>query len=126
MQNWYPIVGRVLIGLLFLGGLMKFMSIDMVTGYIASVGIPMAGIVFWISTLIEVGAALALIVGFRTTVAAWTLFVYTALATVFFHNNLGDQMQMTMALKNLAIMGGLLFVILHESGVVKKETSAMM
>lgn len=119
MQQWLPVLGRVLIGLLFLGGVMKFMSIGMVTGYIDSVGLPFASVVFWLSTLLEVGGALALIFGFKTRLVAWALFVYTFLTIVFFHNNLADQMQMTMALKNLAIMGGLLFVILYESAVQK-------
>lgn len=94
---------------------MKFMSIAMVTGYIDSVGLPMASVVFWISTIIEVGSALALIFGFKTKIAAWVLFGYTFLTIVFFHNNFADQATMTMALKNIAIMGGLLFVIVHES-----------
>ena len=124
MQNWYPVIGRVLIGLLFLGGVFKFMNIAGTTAFIASVGIPMAPVVFWLSTLLEVGAALALIFGFRTTLAAWLLFGYTFLTIVLFHNNLADQMQFTMALKKLAIMGGLLFVILYESGA-KREVAVM-
>ena len=115
MQKWYPVFGRVFIGLLFLGGLMKFMSVGAVTGYIASVGIPMAGVVFWVSTILEVSVALAFMAGYKTKVMAWILFVYTFLATVIFHNNFADQVQMTMALKNLSIMGGFLFVIAYES-----------
>lgn len=102
---------------------MKFMSIAAVTGYIASVGLPMPAVVFWLSTFVEVGAALALVFGFQTRIAAWTLFVYTALTIVLFHNNLADQVQMTMALKNLAIMGGLLMVVVHENE--KAPTSSM-
>ncbi|MFZ2886818.1 MAG: DoxX family protein [Minisyncoccia bacterium] len=121
MQKWFPLVGRVLIGLLFLGGAMKFMSIAMVTGYIDSVGLPMASVIFWVSTIVEVAAALALIFGFKTRLAAWTLFVYTGLTIVFFHNNLADQAQYGMALKNLAIMGGLLYVIMYETGMRKES-----
>lgn len=116
MQQWFPLIGRIFIGLLFLGGVMKFMSVSMVTGYIDSVGLPMASAVFWVSTFVEIGAALALIFGFKTKIAAWVLFVYTFLTIVFFHNNFADQVQMTMALKNVAIMGGLLFVIVYENG----------
>ncbi len=124
LQAWFPVVGRILIGLLFLGGVMKFMSIAMVTGYIESVGLPFPAILFWLSTLLEVGAALALIFGFKTRLAAWALFAYTALTIVFFHNDLADQVQMTMALKNLAIMGGLLYVIMFEAAKQKEMTVA--
>lgn len=113
MQQWYPVIGRVLLGLLFLGGAMKFMNIAGTTGFIGSVGIPMAGIVFWLSTLLEVGAALAIIFGFKTRIAAWALIAYTFLTIVFFHNPFADQMQLTQALKNLAIIGGLLLLIVH-------------
>lgn len=123
MQNWYPTIGRVLIGLLFLGGVMKFMNIAGTTAFIASVGLPMAPVVFWLSTLLEVGAALAIIFGFKTRIAAWALVAYTFLTIVFFHNPIADQMQLTQALKNLAIIGGLLLLIVHESG--KKNDSVV-
>lgn len=118
MQKWLPVIGRVLIGLLFLGGAMKFMNIAGTTGFIASVGLPMATVVFWLSTLLEVGAALAIIFGFKTRIAAWALVAYTFLTIVFFHNPIADQMQLTQALKNLAIIGGLLLLIVHSD---KKE-----
>ena len=126
MQQWYPIVGRILIGLLFLGGILKFMSIATVTAWIGSVGIPMPAVVFWLSTFVEIGSALALIFGFQTRIAAWTLFVYTALTIVFFHNNVADQLSLTMALKNLAIMGGLLFVIVYESQKESQKEKSQM
>lgn len=118
MQKWLPVIGRVLIGLLFLGGAMKFMNIAGTTGFIASVGLPMATVVFWLSTFLEVGAALAIIFGFKTRIMAWALVVYTFLTIVFFHNPIADQMQLTQALKNLAIIGGLLLLIVHTD---KKE-----
>ena len=126
LQQWFPAVGRVLIGLLFVSSAMKFMSVPMVTGYIASVGIPGAAAVFWLSTIVEVGAGLMLILGFRTRLAAWALFVFTGLTIVFFHNDVADQAQFTAALKNLAIMGGLLYVIMWEAGMRKENASAPM
>jgi putative oxidoreductase len=124
MQKWYPTIGRVLLGLLFLGGAMKFMNIAGTTAFIASVGLPMATVVFWLSTLLEVGGALAIIFGFKTRIAAWALIAYTFLTIVFFHNPIADQMQLTQALKNLAIIGGLLMLIVHVSD--KKDASGAM
>ena len=102
------------------------MSIAVVTAWIGSVGIPMPAVVFWVSTAVEIGSALALIFGFQTRIAAWTLFVYTALTIVFFHNNVADQLSLTMALKNLAIMGGLLFVIVYESQKESQKEKSQM
>jgi putative oxidoreductase len=41
------------------------------------------------------------------------LIVFAALATLFFHNNLTDPVQSAMALKNVAIIGGLFMVFAH-------------
>jgi putative oxidoreductase len=41
------------------------------------------------------------------------LAVFTAFATLFFHNQFTDPVQGAMAMKNLAIIGGLLLVIAH-------------
>lgn len=109
--SYFPVVGRILLGLVFfLTGVFKLMGAEAVTAYIASVGLPMPEVTFWISTVLEVIAGAALILGFHARSAAWVLFVYTALTIAFFHNNFSDQMQLTAALKNLAIMGGLLYV----------------
>ncbi len=108
--SYMPVVGRVFIGLLFLAGLFKFMGVEATTAWIASIGLPMPSLIFWVSTIVEIAAAVALILGVHARTAAWVLFVYTGLTVALFHNNLADQLQMTMALKNLAIMGGLLYV----------------
>jgi putative oxidoreductase len=50
-------------------------------------------------------------VGKRTTEAAAALIVFTLIATLLAHLDFADPMQMTQALKNLAIVGGLLYLM---------------
>ena len=64
---------------------------------------------------------LLLVLGWKARWAAAVLFVFTALAALLFHNFWTvpadqAQIQMIMFMKNIAIMGGLLFVVLHGSG----------
>jgi putative oxidoreductase len=61
----------------------------------------------------EIVAGLVLASGFMTRIASLALIVFTALATLFFHEKVTDQVQAAMALKNLAIIGGLLMVFAY-------------
>jgi putative oxidoreductase len=64
----------------------------------------------------EVGGGLSVLVGYKTKLGAWALFLFLIPTTLIFHHNVGDKMQMIMFLKNLAIMGGLLQLALHGAG----------
>ena len=54
-----------------------------------------------------------LAVGFLTRISSIVLFVFTLATVPFFHNVVGDQSQLQMALKNIAIAGGLLMVFAY-------------
>ena len=64
----------------------------------------------------EIVLGLAVIVGYRTRLAAFGLAGFTLLSGILFHANFGDQMQMIMFMKNLAIAGGFLFLVAHGAG----------
>ena len=63
--------------------------------------------------IFELVAGFLLAIGLMSRLVAALLFAFVALATVMFHNQITDPMQATQALKNLAIMGGLLMVIAY-------------
>jgi putative oxidoreductase len=114
---FYTLVGRVLLGVLFLpAGLMKLMGFAGTAGYIASVGLPLP----------EVGAALA---GYHARLAAVVLAVFTVVATVCFHNFWAvpaDQafVQQLMFFKNIAVIGGLLMLAAHGAGAWSLDAKA--
>ena len=127
MKQWGPLVARVLLALVFIiAGVGKLTGFAGTVGYIASVGLPMPEVLAILTIIVEIAGGIALAIGFMGRMAAMLLFVFTFLATVVFHNNLGDQMQNTMALKNLAMMGGLLLVMIYGSGPksMKSETAS--
>lgn len=119
MQHWGPVVGRALLALVFIiAGFGKITGFAGTVGYIASVGLPMPEVLTILAIIVELGGGLMLLAGFWGRYAAEALFFFTVLATVLFHNNIADQMQATMALKNIAMMGGLLMVMVYGTGAM--------
>lgn len=111
----FSLAGRVMIALIFvLSGLSKISAIEGTQGYMESMGIP--GILIYPAILFEVGAGLAIIVGFQTRVVALLLAGFSLFTAFIFHNQLGDQMQFLMFMKNVAIAGGLLFLVRNGAG----------
>lgn len=107
-------VGRMLIGLLFVfsGVGMVLGGIDGVVGMIDSRGLPMASLLAWVVVFVKVAAGAALMLGYRTRDAAMALLVFTCLVTLLYHLDLED----INLFKNLAIVGGLLYVYVYGPG----------
>ena len=120
--QYLPLIGRVLLGNIFvLAGFGKLANPAGAVGYMTAYGIPYANLLVWPAALVEFGGGILLMIGWHARCAATALVLFTALATVIFHQfwNVGaDQMQMQqiMFLKNLAIIGGLLYVVAYEIG----------
>ncbi len=115
MDKYTNLTGRILLALIFLmAGLNKIGGYAGTQGYMESHGVP--GALLPLVILVEVGGALALIVGWQTRIAAWALAGFTLLAGLLFHNDFGNQMQLIMFMKNLAITGGLLVVAANGAG----------
>ena len=111
----FSLAGRAMIALIFvLSGLSKISAIEGTQGYMEAMGVP--GILIYPVILFEVGAGLAIIVGFQTRVVALLLAGFTLITAFVFHNQLGDQMQFIMFMKNVAIAGGLLFLVRNGAG----------
>jgi len=107
--------GRILLASLFLlSGLSKISGYGATAGYMASMGVSAALLPIVIAT--EVLGSLAVIVGWHTRIAAFLLAGFTVLAASLFHNNLGDQIQMIMFLKDVAITGALLMLVANGAG----------
>jgi putative oxidoreductase len=109
------LAGRVLLASLFLlSGLTKLGAYPAAVAYMSSAGVPGALLPVVIAT--EVLGALAIILGWKTRVAAILLAGFSLLAALTFHNNFADQIQMIMFLKNVSIAGGFLLLIANGAG----------
>src|SRR4030095_16951473 len=120
MTNDYAAAfGRCMRAPLFLrGGLDKIAAPAATQAYIASTGLPLPIAGYLIAVAVEVGGGLLLAAGYRTTLVASGMAVFTLATAVFFHNNFADQNQMIHFFKNLAITGGLLQVATFGAGSI--------
>ena len=111
-----PLVGRILMSIIFLGsGLTKVTMFSGMTQYVAAKHLPLPAVSLALAAAVEIFGGLAVLVGFRARIVAWLLFLYLIPTTVVFHNfwamTGAEQMDNQVHfLKNLAIMGGLLFL----------------
>lgn len=125
MQNLQPLgllAGRVMLALIFiLAGLGKIMSYFGTAAYMASKGIPMAEYLLVPTIIVELGGGLLLAVGYKARWAALALFLFIIPTTLIFHafwaaSPEQAQMQMIQFEKNIAIMGGMLYVFIIGPG----------
>ena len=111
-----PLAGRILIAAIFLvAGPRKVLSFAGTVGYMAKLGFPAPEVMTVLAITIELGGSILLIIGWRTRWVAWLLALFVLIAAFAAHrfwefdatqyNN-----QLNHFLKNVAIIGGLLFV----------------
>ena len=106
------VFGRIFISALFLiEAVRKFFNPDMSMIYMSDYGVP--EFLFYPSIAFEIIIPLLLIAGYKTRIAASLLAVFVLAVTLIFHSHhiIDDGMQLTIFLKNLAIIGGLLLII---------------
>ncbi len=109
------LAGRILIAAIFLlAGLNKIGQYDGTVAYMASQGVP--GALLPLVIALEVGGAIAIILGLFTRLTAFALAGFSILSALLFHANLADQMQFILFFKNLAMAGGFLFLVAHGPG----------
>jgi putative oxidoreductase len=112
MSTIAAVIGRILIAIIFVNsGIGKLMNVGATEQAITGVGLP-SGLAMPVGAF-ELVAGLCLAFGIMTRIAAILLAGFTFLATIFYHANVSDPMQMAHALKNLAMIGGLLLVFAH-------------
>ena len=109
------VFGRILISALFLvEAVRKFLNPDESMMYMSDHGVP--EFLFYPSIAFEIILHLILIEGYKTKIVATLLALFVFAVTLIFHTHhkLGDGMQLTIFLKNISIIGGLLIVIANK------------
>jgi len=122
LNRFGPLVGRVLLATIFvLSGIGKVMGFDGTVGHIAAKALPMPQILAIAAIVVELGGGVMLVAGWKARAAAAALLVFTGVAAFLFHAFWAVPpeevaIQRIQFLKNLAIMGGLLYVTVYGSG----------
>jgi len=116
------LVGRLALAVIFvLSGFRKITTVAATSGYIASKGLPMPDVLAIAAIVIELGAGLLLVIGWKTRWAALLIAFFLLVITPIFHGFWAvpaDQMMMQQQqfMKNLAILGGLLMLYVAGAG----------
>jgi len=105
------LTGRVLMSAIFImAGINKIgAGYASTQGYMESVGLP--GALLPLVILLEIGGGLSILLGWKMRVAAFLLAGFSIVSALIFHANFADQMQSILFMKNIAMAGGLLFLV---------------
>ena len=112
MTNILDLLGRILITALFLlSGVFKISNYDGSVDWMESFGIP--EILIIPAIILEVIGPILIIIGYKARIAAGCLSLFCIVTAIIFHNEFSDQMQFTSFLKNIALAGGFLFIVVN-------------
>ncbi|MEO5694334.1 MAG: DoxX family protein [Usitatibacter sp.] len=125
--NAIALVGRILIALLFvISGFGKIAGFAGVAGYIGSKGLPMPQVLAALTIALELGGGILLIAGYKVRWVAIAFFLWLIPTTFLFHAFWSVpaaemQNQMNNFLKNVSIMGAMLYLAAFGPGAFSVE-----
>ena len=104
--------GRVLISaLFFLNGIFKINNYEGTISWMESFGLP--GVLIIPAIALEIIGPILIVIGYQTRIAAAGLSLFCFATAIIFHNDFADQVQLTAFLKNIALAGGFLFLVVN-------------
>ena len=127
VRQYGPLFARILLAAIFLvSGYDKIGGFSQIAAFMASKGIPLSEIALALSIVVEIGGGLLLIAGWKSRWAATALFLWLIPVTLIFHNFWAVdaaqvQNQLNHLLKNLCIMGGMLYVMAFGAGPLSMD-----
>ena len=111
------LVGRALMAYVFVKtGYANFGLHDQFVGMIAKNGFPVPEVTYWLAVATMFFGGLATLVGLQTRIAAVLLAIYCLWTAIQVHYVPGDVGQMTNFVKNLAIAGGFMQLLVAGPG----------
>ncbi len=137
LQGIGTLLARVLLSLIFLMSAVgnKIPNFNQVAGYMASEGVPLPKLMLAGAILFLLAGSLSIILGYKARLGAGLLLVFLILATYYFHDfwtwseeaqwilsvnqevkQPVQQVEMISFMKNLALMGAMIFVMANGSG----------
>ena len=114
------LIGRILLSALFLiEGFGKISMQENVIMYMEDYGVP--GVLFVPAIVLEILFPLLLIVGYKTKWAASVMALFTFTVAIIFHTDFSEGMQMIFFLKDLAIAGGFMIILVYGPGKISLD-----
>ena len=114
MTNILDLVGRVFISLIFLlSGINKIGNYEGSISWMESFVMP--GIFLIPAIILEIVAPILIIIGYKVKIAAALLSVFCIATALIFHTDFSNQMQFVSFMKNIALAGGFLFLVINDT-----------
>ena len=111
MYGYFTLIGRLLLGGLFVGSALGMIADPAGTQYfMAMYGMPFTGFFMWTTVAILLTAATCLLVGWKIRWAALTLALWLIPVTLIFHTKWSDPIQFHTFMENFGLMGALVFI----------------
>ena len=112
MSNILDLVGRIFISLVFLlSGINKIGNYEGTIQWMESLGMP--GIFLIPAIILELVAPILIMIGYKVKISAALLSIFCVTTAVIFHNDFSNQMQFISFMKNIALAGGFLFIVVN-------------
>ena len=116
------LIARVFLSLVFLvSGIRQILNYQVSVLSLGEQGVPLSGFVLMIGIAAQFLGGIFLILGYKTRTAAAGLIIFLVLANLIYHRdltNLYNQLQVT---KDMAIIGGLLYVYWFGAGEISVD-----
>ena len=132
MNRYFSVLGRIMIATIYLLSAVgnKIPNFRDVAAYMASEGVPMPSLMLVGSIAFLIVGSFSIIVGYKVKIGAGMLFLFLVLATYYFHdfwNFEGEtrQQQMIQFMKNLSLMGTMLFLMANGAGLFSVDNRSL-
>lgn len=115
LQDLSAPIGRIFLAAIFImSGLGKITNYAGTQGYMDAMGVP--GVMLPLVIILEVLGGIAIVIGFKARFVAFLMAGFSVVSAILFHADFGDQTQLNMFMKNIAIAGGFLLIVAHGAG----------
>ena len=112
MAKILDLIGRIFIsGVFLLSGFNKIGNYDGTVGWMESFNLP--GFLLIPAIVLEILTPILIIIGYQTRIAAAALSLFCLATAIIFHSDFSDQMQLVAFMKNIALAGGFLFLVVN-------------
>lgn len=117
LNKYGPLIGRICLSIIFIiAGWNKLTGFEGTLEHMSNKGLPLTELLLVLTIIIELGGGLMLFFGLLARWAALAIALFIIPVTIVFHPFWADPTQFHAFFKNLAILGGMLYIMVHGSG----------
>ena len=112
INNFLDLLARIFISSIFLfSGINKILNYKPTIQWMEGFGVP--GLLLTPAIIFEIILPILIIIGYQTKIASVLLVLFCLSTAYIFHNDFSNQMQFISFMKNIALAGGFLFIVVN-------------